>query len=205
MKHRHQSFKSFPGDPDIPLVLRAWWRVRRWCEDSQSESGALFSGCISAQLSERTGPPRWLSGKGFTYQCRRHRFSPWVVQIPWRRRWQPTAAFLLGESHGRRSLAGYSLWGRKESDITEQASNRKDSGVTVCWERCLCKALLLRKSQMLKSKNGCRQKGWWGAIKPFRVLAASAAEVCAQGSSWKESYEQSWREILVPSPGIKPG
>ena len=29
------------------------------------------------------------------------------------RKWQPTPAFLLGESHGQRSLAGYSLWGRK--------------------------------------------------------------------------------------------
>ena len=27
---------------------------------------------------------------------------------------------LLGKSHGRRSLVGYSLWGRKESDTTER-------------------------------------------------------------------------------------
>ena len=27
--------------------------------------------------------------------------------------------FLLGKFHGQRSLAGYSLWGRKESDMTE--------------------------------------------------------------------------------------
>ena len=27
---------------------------------------------------------------------------------------------LPGESHGQRSLVGYSLWGRKESDTTEQ-------------------------------------------------------------------------------------
>ena len=29
------------------------------------------------------------------------------------------ALFLPGESHGRRSLIGYSPWGRKESDTTE--------------------------------------------------------------------------------------
>ena len=29
--------------------------------------------------------------------------------------------FLPGESHGQRSLAGYSPWGSKESDITEHA------------------------------------------------------------------------------------
>ena len=28
-------------------------------------------------------------------------------------KWQPTPIFLPGESHGQRSLAGYSQWGRK--------------------------------------------------------------------------------------------
>ena len=37
----------------------------------------------------------------------------------WRRKWQPTPVFLPGKSHGRRSLVGYSPWGRKESDTTE--------------------------------------------------------------------------------------
>ena len=32
-------------------------------------------------------------------------FHPWVRKIPWRRKWQPTLVFLLGKSHGRRSLA----------------------------------------------------------------------------------------------------
>ena len=32
---------------------------------------------------------------------------------------QPTPVFLPGESQGRRSLAGYGPWGRKESDTTE--------------------------------------------------------------------------------------
>ena len=40
--------------------------------------------------------------------------------IPWRRKWQPTPVFLPGESHGGRSLVGYSPWGRKESDVTER-------------------------------------------------------------------------------------
>ena len=33
-----------------------------------------------------------------------------------------TPAFLPGESHGQRSLAGYRPWGHKESDTTEQLS-----------------------------------------------------------------------------------
>ena len=35
-------------------------------------------------------------------------------------KWQPTPVFLPGKSHGRRSLVGYSPWGRKESDRTER-------------------------------------------------------------------------------------
>ena len=41
----------------------------------------------------------------------------------WRRKWQPTPAFLLGKSHGQRSLAGYNPWDRKESDTTYQLNN----------------------------------------------------------------------------------
>ena len=41
----------------------------------------------------------------------------------WRRKWQPTPVTLPGKSHGRRSLAGYSPWGCKESDTTEQLTN----------------------------------------------------------------------------------
>ena len=43
-------------------------------------------------------------------------------KIPWRRAWQPTPAFLPGESQGQRSLTGYSPWGRKELDTTERLS-----------------------------------------------------------------------------------
>ena len=52
--------------------------------------------------------------------CGRPGFDPWVGKIPWRRKWQPTPVFLPGESHGRRSLVGYSPWGHKESDTTER-------------------------------------------------------------------------------------
>ena len=32
---------------------------------------------------------------------------------------EPTPVFSPGESHGQRSLAGYSPWGRRESDMIE--------------------------------------------------------------------------------------
>ena len=44
---------------------------------------------------------------------------PWVERLPWRREWLPTPVFLPGESHGQKSLAGYSPWSHKESDMTE--------------------------------------------------------------------------------------
>ena len=58
--------------------------------------------------------------KAPTCQCRRRGFDPWVGKIPWRRKWQSTPVLLPGKSHGQRSLIGYSPWGRKESDMTEQ-------------------------------------------------------------------------------------
>ena len=42
-----------------------------------------------------------------------------LLQIPWRRKWQPTPVLLPGKPHGQRSLVGYSPWGHKESDTTE--------------------------------------------------------------------------------------
>ena len=48
-------------------------------------------------------------------------FNPWVGKIPWRKKRQPTPVFLPGESHGQRSLVGYSPQCHKESDMTEDS------------------------------------------------------------------------------------
>ena len=48
-----------------------------------------------------------------------------VRKIPWRRKWQHTPVFLLGESHGQRRLAGYSLWGCKS---WPQLSDNRETG-----------------------------------------------------------------------------
>ena len=40
-------------------------------------------------------------------------FDSWVGKIPWRRAWPPTPVFLPGESHGQRSLVGYSPWDQR--------------------------------------------------------------------------------------------
>ena len=56
-------------------------------------------------------------------KCRRPGFSPWIRKIPCRRKWQPTPASLPEKSHRQRRLVGYSPWGHKESDMTEQLNN----------------------------------------------------------------------------------
>ena len=76
-------------------------------------------------------------------QCRWHSrrgFNPWVRKVPWRRKRQPTPVFLPGKSHGQRILAGYSPWGPRESDTTEQAcalaSSRIWRALNASWQ-CL--------------------------------------------------------------------
>ena len=76
------------------------------------------------------GFPGGCSGKEAVCQCRGHEkcgFHPWVGKITWRKKWQPTPVFVPGESHGQRSLAGYSSWGRKELDMTEVNGGVEDS------------------------------------------------------------------------------
>ena len=76
-------------------------------------------------------------------QCR----SPRVQSLgwedpPWRRKRQPTPVFLPGESHGQRSLVGYSPWGHKESDTTDWLTHTFVSIfsnlIFICIQRALC-------------------------------------------------------------------
>ena len=67
------------------------------------------------------GFPAGTSGTESSCQCGRHErlgFDPWGGKISWSRKWQSAPACLPGEFHTQRSLAGYSLWGRKELDTT---------------------------------------------------------------------------------------
>ena len=69
--------------------------------------------------------------------CRRRkrcRFDPWVRKIPWRRAWQPTPVFLPGESHGQRSLVGYSLFCHKRGRHDFTAKQQHALGYEKDWE-----------------------------------------------------------------------
>ena len=57
------------------------------------------------------------------------RVDLWVGKIPWRRKWQPSPAFLPGESHGQRGLWGYNLWGPKELVVTKHTCRHVHPGL----------------------------------------------------------------------------
>ena len=59
------------------------------------------------------GLPGGLDGKEATRNAGDMGLIPGSRRLPWRRKWQPTPVFLPGESHGQRSLVGYSAWGAK--------------------------------------------------------------------------------------------
>ena len=81
------------------------------------------------------GLARWLSSKRIHLLCRRRRrLRPWVRNIPWRKKWHPTAVFFPGKSHGQRSLAGYSSWhflsvghdlATKQQDVSKESKVNK--------------------------------------------------------------------------------
>ena len=62
---------------------------------------------------------QWLKNPPANSGDKKHQFNPWVRKIPWRRTWQSTPVFLFGETHGQRSLAGYSSQSCKQSDTSE--------------------------------------------------------------------------------------
>ena len=92
----------------------------------------VLGGALNALLQDHSiFAVQYLLGQGFPggtngkepgcqcRRCKRHGINPWVGKIPWRRAWQPIPVFLPGESHGQKSLAGYSPKGCKESGMTE--------------------------------------------------------------------------------------
>ena len=86
------------------------------------------------------GLSRWLGGKESICECKRCKFSPWMGKTLWRRKWLHTPVFLLGEFHGQGSRAGYSPWGLKKSDTTEQLSNSNNPSSWSWSQLCLLKS-----------------------------------------------------------------
>jgi len=83
---------------------------------SETEEGTEFQGLTEAEEgdSERVPEVETLPPQGAQVQSL-------VEKIPWRRKWQPTP--VPGESHGQKSLVGYSPCGCKELDICSAGHN----------------------------------------------------------------------------------
>ena len=99
-----------------PRDGEAWWAAvsgvtqsRTWLKWLSSRSRSRRVSMMAHQVKN---PPAM-------QETQEMQVNPSVRKIPWRRKWQPIPIVLHGKSHGQRSLAGYSLWGRTELDTTE--------------------------------------------------------------------------------------
>jgi len=95
-------------DPN-PVSPVSLLKVEVWTQICTQEHHQVKTGLMVPHAKEF--PKGGTSGKEPAHQCRRHkrhRFDPWVRNIPQRRTQQPTPIYLPGESHGQKSLVGYS-------------------------------------------------------------------------------------------------
>ena len=86
---------------------------------------------ILAKDTCHPGLLRWLSGKESAFQCRKHRFDPWVRKIPCRREWLSTPVFLPAKSQGQKEPGGLHSMGsqRVRHDLaTKQLSSSTSLG-----------------------------------------------------------------------------
>ena len=97
----------------IYIPQNAWQLTHSWLSKNNTHSVCYISFKTRKIWNKNCSLSGGTRGKELTCQRRRQKtcgFDPWVEKIPWRRKWQPTPVFLPGESHGQRSLTGYSPW-----------------------------------------------------------------------------------------------
>ena len=114
-----------------------------------------------------------------------------------RRQWQPTPVLLLSKSHGRRSLVGYSPWGRQELDMTEQLHFH--FSLSCIGEgngnRLLCSCL----------KNPRDGGAWWAAIYGVAQSRTRLKWFSSSSSSsyfifllqWLGPWIWGWRQVMI--------
>ena len=109
------------------MLTKPWFKVSNVCfnilivQPVQNERGNPVS--LLRDLSEPLlceGFPPSSVGKESACSARDPGLIPGLGKIPWRKKWQPPPVFLLGKSHGQRSLVGCSAGDHKESGTTER-------------------------------------------------------------------------------------
>ena len=133
-------------------------------------------------------------------------FDPWVGKILWRRKWPPTPVLLPGKSYGQRSLVGYSPWGCKESDMTEQLNflSWSDSSYTgiytwknsmkwtlrICALSCIyvvclnCKSRKDGEKKRKGERKRRREKGREGELYVLLWHDDVISRICCQVKNW---------------------
>ena len=104
------------------LCLRSLFKQKLWCVHLNSKPPIQWELTIRWQIQLLYRFPRWCRVKNLPANagdCKRRGFDPWVGNISWSRKWQPTLVLLPGKFHGQRWLVGYSPWGRTESNMTQ--------------------------------------------------------------------------------------
>ena len=114
-------------------------------------------------------------------------FHPWVRKIPWRRAWEPNPVFLSEESHGQRSLVGYSPWGCKESDMIEETEHARLTRSFWLVE-CVPMRTLWHTHEVCVP--GCPQN-----LGLFYVLTVSTVWALTEGLAWR-----TWWFCMGPRP-----
>ena len=78
------------------------------------------------------------------------------------RKWKPTTVFLPGESYRQRSLAGYSPWGQKELDMTEQLNNNNQAIYLCLYLYLITDSMDINLSKL---KEIVEDRGaWWATV-----------------------------------------
>ena len=100
-----------------PAMWETWVRSLGW-EDPMEEGMATHSNILAWRTPMDRGTIHLFI---FIY------FYMFIYSyhIYWRRKWQPTAVFLSGKSHRRRSLVGYSPW------VTKSQTRLSDFTITI--------------------------------------------------------------------------
>ena len=105
------------------FILSQW---TLYCTENQMK----YIYCTEDEIKEaHRGFPDGFNGKESACQCRRCRFDPCVGKIPWRRKWQPTSVFLLGNPM---SLVGYSPWGLK--NVRHNLVTKQQQQKSIHWQ-----------------------------------------------------------------------